>query len=577
MSVVPFARKTLIGIDLGTTNSLASILQDGAPVLIPNRLGETLTPSAVSIDERGAVLVGAPALARATTHPGQTLLAFKRDMGTDRVLRVGNGNYSAPELSALVLRSLREDAEAFLGRPVDEAVITVPAYFDEVQRRATRDAATIAGLPVERIINEPTAAALAYGLHHRQRSFRAAVLDLGGGTFDVTVLEVMEGVIEIQSSAGDTRLGGEDFVDALVELLVGRLGLGSALEEQPVSRARLRQACEEAKRRLSFEAETRVVVPGLELGRQRRDLDEPLTRAEAEAAWSTLLGRMGPPILRALRDAAASPDQIDEVLLVGGATRMPSVVALAARLFGKMPLRTLPPDEAVAMGAAVQAALKGQEAAVEDLVVTDVAPFSMGIAASSFVAHTHVPGLYSPIIERGTVIPTSRVQRFQTLSDRQRYINVEVFQGEHSLCKDNRKLGEFRVTDLPPRPAGEVDVDVRFSYDLNGLLEVEATVVDTGRKFSAVFEQTPGRLTRAQIEAARKGLERLKFHPREALPNVTALTRAEALYVELVGVPREELGGALAAFRAALERQDPALIDEVREKLVAVTAALARR
>jgi molecular chaperone HscC len=262
---------------------------------------------------------------------------------------------------------------------------------------------------------------------------------------------------------------------------------------------------------------------------------------------------------------------------VGGATRMPCVFALAARLFGKMPLRELPPDEAVAMGAAVQAALKGQEAAVDDLVVTDVAPFSMGIAVGNTVGRTHIQGLYAPIIERGTVIPASRVEAFSTFGDGQTQIEVEVFQGEHSLCRDNRKLGSFLVKGVPPRPAGMAQVDVRFTYDLNGLLEVEATITDTGRKFSAVFEQTPGRLTSAQIEAARKGLERLKFHPREALPNVTALNRAEAIYVELRGDAREALAEAMALFRAAIERQNPATIEEARERLVAVTAAVSGR
>jgi molecular chaperone HscC len=498
-------------------------------------------------------------------------------MGTDRVQQLGKRSFSAPELSALVLKALREDAEAFLGRPIDEAVITVPAYFDEVQRRATRDAATIAGLPVERIINEPTAAALAYGLHQRHRTFRAAVLDLGGGTFDVTLLEVMEGVIEIQASAGDTRLGGEDFVDALTELVARRLELGPALAEDPVARARLRLACEEAKRRLSSEDATRVVLPRFQVDRRATvDLDLPLTRADAETAWAELLARLGRPILRALRDAGAQAADIDEVLLVGGATRMPCVFGLAARLFGKMPLRTLPPDEAVAMGAAVQAALKGQQAAVEDMVVTDVAPFSMGTAVVAALGRTHVQGMFAPIIERGTVIPTSRVQSFSTVHDGQREIDLEVYQGEHSLCRDNRKLGQLRLKELPFRPAGQVQVEVRFSYDLNGLLEVEATVVETGRKQTAVFEQTPGRLTPEQIETARRAFERLKFHPREALPNVTALSRAEALYVELTGLPREELGQALASFRAALERQDAAVIDGARESLVALTAALSR-
>jgi molecular chaperone HscC len=574
MTVValPSARRLLVGIDLGTTNSLVAVLQDGRPVIIPNRLGEGLTPSAVSLDADGTVLVGAAALARATTHPLDTALAWRRDMGTDRSFALGTRRWSAPELSALVLRALKQDAEAFLGRPIDEAVITVPAYFDELQRRATRDAAAIAGLPVERIINEPTAAALAYGLHERHRTFRAAVLDLGGGTFDVTLLQVMEGVIEIQATAGDSRLGGEDFVDALVDLVARRRGLADALAESPTARARLHLACENAKRRLSAEPVARVVLPGLELGRERLDLDEPLSRADAEIAWRELLVRLRTPILRALRDASAQAGDIDEVLLVGGATRMPCVLELAAQLFGRMPLRTLPPDEAVAMGAAVQAALKGQDAAVDDMVVTDVAPFSMGIAVASEFGRTLVDGMFSPIIERGTVIPTSRTQSFHTMVDNQQRIEVEVFQGEHSLCRDNRKLGHFMVTNLPPRPRGQVAVAVRFTYDLNGLLEVEATV-DTGKTFPVVFEHTPGRLGRAEIEQARKAMERLKFHPREALPNVTALSRAEALFVELTGAAREELAHAMARLRAALERQDPGPIESARETLLALLAS----
>ena len=581
MTVIPIAgahRRTLVGIDLGTTNSLVAILQHGRPVIIPNRLGEGLTPSAVSLDGDGTVLVGAPALARATTHPRQTALAFKRDMGTERPYELGKKTLRAPELSALVLRTLREDAEAFLGRPVDEAVITVPAYFDEVQRRATRDAASIAGLNAERIINEPTAAAMAYGLHERHRTFRAVVLDLGGGTFDVTLLEVMEGVIEIQSTAGDTRLGGEDFVDALVDLCAARLQIRADLLASPVARARLRAACERAKCRLSSEETARVVLPELDLGGagRRLQVDEPIHRAEAEAAWGDLLARLRTPVLRALRDAGARADEIDEVLLVGGATRMPCVVQLASELFGRLPLQTLPPDEAVAMGAAVQAALKGQDAAVADMVVTDVAPFSMGVATATPLGRTHVAGLFSPIIERGTVIPASRVETFTTVADGQRKIELEVYQGEHSLCRDNRKLGELTVGGLPQRPAGQVTIAVRFTYDLNGLLEVETTVDDTGKKVSAIFEHTAGRLRRSEIEAARRAMERLKFHPREALPNVTALSRAEALYVELTGSAREELGHAMGVFRGALERQDPAVIEPARAALLALTATLWR-
>jgi molecular chaperone HscC len=579
MTVIPLKpqARTVVGIDLGTTNSLVALLQDGRPVVIPNRLGELLTPSAVSIDD-GTVLVGAPALARAGLHPQETALSFKRDMGTDRHYQLRGRTFTPVELSALVLRTLKEDAEAFLGRPIDEAVITVPAYFDELQRAATRDAALVAGLVVERIINEPTAAALAYGLHHRQRAFRAAVLDLGGGTFDVTVLEVLEGVIEIQATAGDTRLGGDDFAAALVELILARHPRGASLRENEVALARLRVACEAAKRRLSSEEQTHVVITGLTTrGLAPFDLQELITRADAERAWAGLLARLRAPVLRALRDAGAQPTDISEVLLVGGATRTPVVYQLAAELFGRLPIRELPPDEAVGMGAAVQAALKARDAAVDDLVVTDVTAFSMGIAVASSFAHTHVHGLFEPIIERGTVIPVSRVKSFHTLADGQPRIEIEVFQGEHSLCRDNRKLGQLTVKGLPHKPAGDVSIDVRFTYDLNGLLEVEVTVPSTGQTMSGVFQHTPGRLDAAAIERARKGMEKLKFHPRDALPNVTALARAEALHVELTGEPREYLALAMTALRAALERQEPAVIEPAREQLVAVTAALAGR
>ena len=576
MTGVPGATPLIVGIDLGTTNSLVSVLRQGAPVIIPNALGETLTPSAVSVLDDDTVVVGAAALARAVVSPQSTALAFKRDMGTNRLYRLGRRSFTPQDLSAMVLRTLKGDAEAFLGHPVEEAVITVPAYFDELQRRATQDAATIAGLRAERIINEPTAAAMAYGLHHRDREFRAVVLDLGGGTFDVTVLEVMEGVIEIQSSAGDTRLGGEDFVDALAKLVAGRTGQAEALAADPQSWARVRQACEQAKRMLSSQESARVAAAGLRIGGATLDLDETLTQAQAEAAWAELLARLRAPIVRALRDASAGRAQIQEVLLVGGATRMPCVARLAAEMFERLPSRSLPPDEAVALGAAVQAALKARDAAVDDVVVTDVAPFSMGIAVASEVARRYVPGLFSPIIERGTVIPASRVETFRTVDHNQKEIQVEVYQGEHSLCRDNRKLGEFKMKNLPQRSAGEVTMDVRFTYDLNGLLEVEARVPDTGAVHSVVFEQTPGRLNRREIEEARKAMDRLKFHPRESLPNVTALSRAEAMYMELTGLAREELAHALAEFRGLLERQDAALIDDSRERLLILLSGLRR-
>jgi molecular chaperone HscC len=565
----------IVGIDLGTTFSLVAALRDGQPVVLPNALGKLLTPSAVSLLDDGSITVGDAARARASTHPDRTALVWKRDMGSDRVWTLGDRRFSPQELSALVLRSLKADAEAALGQPVDEAVVTVPAYFDEAQRRATRDAGAIAGLRVDRIINEPTAAAMAYGLHQRHREIRAIVLDLGGGTFDVTVLEIIEGIIEIQASAGDSRLGGEDFAELLAGALAQRLPGGApAVEHDRVAWARLRAAAEEAKRALTASETARVALPDLPIGRGTQSLDTSISRAEAEALWAPLLERLRAPTFRALRDAGLQPGQIDEVLLVGGATRMPCVVRMAAQIFERMPERRLPPDEAVALGAAVQAALKAGDRAVEDVVVTDIAPFTMGIAVASRFGAQAVNGIFAPIIERGTVIPASRVKSFVTMADNQREILVEVYQGEHASCDRNRKLGQYALKNLPPGPAGSQSVEVRFSYDLNGLLEVDMELRSSGRRETLVIEQTPGRLSAQQITEARQGLERLKFHPRESLPNTTALARADALFIELTGPARALLGEAIGAFRAALDSQDPPTIQAVRSNLLALVERL---
>jgi molecular chaperone HscC len=559
-----------VGIDLGTTYSLVAALVDGEPRVLANAVGELLTPSVVFVDVDGTVLVGAAAKAKSVSDPARAAQIFKRDMGTDRRYQLAERSFSAEELSALVLRQLKQDAEAALGGPVVEAVVTVPAYFGELQRRATRDAAELAGLKVERIINEPTAAALAYGLHQRHRELSAVVLDLGGGTFDVTLLEIMEGVIEIQASAGDTRLGGEDFLDAIVEHCLARLrSQGSDVPAGSSGRARLREACEQAKRRLSSADETMLALPALATTTGQRDVELLLTRTEIETAFAPLLERMAAPISRALRDANKKPDQVGEVLLVGGATRMPCVARLASQLFARLPLRALPPDEAVALGAAVQVALKAGDAAVGDIVVTDVAPFSLGIAATTQVGSAAVHGLFAPILERGTVLPASRVERFCTVSDGQRALKIEVFQGEHSLCEKNQKIGEYELKGLPASPAGEQSVDVRFTYDMNGVLDVDATVVKTGKTATFTLERAPGRLSKRDLQETRQRLERLKFHPRDALPNVTALSRAEALYVELTGPERALLGSSISHFRVALESQDAMLITSLRESLLA--------
>jgi molecular chaperone HscC len=559
-----------IGIDLGTTYSLVAVLRDSHADILPNALGERQTPSVVGIDDDGTILVGAPARARALTHPERTFRNFKRDMGTDREFRCGSHRFRPEELSALVLRQLMRDAEAALGAPVDEAVVTVPAYFGELQRRATRDACEIAGVPVERLINEPTAAALAYGLHHRDRECRIAVLDLGGGTFDVSVLEIMEGVIEIQASAGDAVLGGEDFVEILFEALSERARERFGIDPRAAlpTKARFWEACEQAKCKLSSAERVRVEVPRPGPHRESEPLVLELEREEACRLWQPILQRMHPPIRRALRDAGVSPEEVDEVVLVGGATRMPAVAELAEALFGRAPLRSVSPDEAVAQGAAVQVALKAGDEQLDDMVATDVAPFSLGVSTIESHGRRRLDDVFSPILERGTVLPASRVERFVTAADGQAQIRVEVYQGEHSLCRDNTKLGEYTLTGIPPSAAGEEAIDVRFTYDLNGILEVDMTIVSTGQSASLVIERAPGRMSPEQVETARQVMRTLKFHPREALPNTTALARAESLYTELRGPARERLGTALRSFRLALEEQDAAAIERRRAELL---------
>ena len=571
-------RRPAIGIDLGTTNSLVCVLQNGLPTILPNVLGERLTPSAVSLDEEGRILVGASAKARLTTHPALSAAAFKRDMGTDRVHQLGDKSFTSVELSSLVLGALKRDAEIALGEKIDEAVVTVPAYFGDLQREATRQAGHLAGLKIERIINEPTAAALAYGLKERNVEQRIAVLDLGGGTFDVTILEIIEGVIEIQSSSGDTRLGGEDFDESLVALLVSQFEAkhGPGINEDRRAKARLKAAAEQARHQLSERAASTIYLPGIAVGSRIVSFEAELARSDAERAWQPLLARLRKPVEIALNDAKLRADQLDAVLLVGGATRMPCVIEAARQMFGRAPLQSLPPDEAIAMGAAVQAALKASDKDVGDLVVTDVAPFSLGIATSARRGREVLHGLFTPIIERGTTIPVSRVERFSTMSDFQKEIRVEVYQGEHLRCELNQRLGDYVLKNLPPAPAGQ-PFDVRFTYDLNGILEVEMELRDSGRKESFAIEKRSGAMSPEQLEAARSRMSSLKLHPREALPNATAVARAEALYVELSGDARTELADAIATFRAILEGQRAGDIAHAREVLVSLTQLLRRR
>ena len=540
----------LVGIDLGTTHSLVSVWTDEGPRLIPNAQGRLLTPSVVGVDDAGTVLVGAPAQARLVSHPNATVAAFKRYMGTDRVIQLGAHRFRSEELSALVLKSLLADVEAAMGTPVTEAVISVPAYFSDAQRKATRNAGALAGIVVDRLVNEPTAAALAYGLEQRDSESRFLVLDLGGGTFDVSILEVFDGVMEVHATAGDNYLGGEDFVDVLVQQFCSRHGIeSSSLSTE--DRAALRDHMEQAKRQLSQGAVTAMPV-ALSRGEFIFDIDEPTF----EARSSALVARMRGPIERALRDAKITSHDLNEILLVGGASRMPMVSRLVTRMFGRLPLRHINPDEAIARGTAVMAGLKARATALKEVVMTDVCPYTLGIEVTENTDGVRQSGLFQPVIERNTIVPASRVQQFFPLADNQAILRLRVFQGEAPRVANNVLLGEIEVP-LPRGKIADLAVDVRFTYDVSGILQVEALVVQSGQRHDLVIEHNPGIMTDAEVAQRLEVLSHLKIHPREDQVNVALVERAERLYEEHIGEMRQMVGQWLSQFRAALESQDP--------------------
>jgi molecular chaperone HscC len=553
----------IVGIDLGTTNSLIAVFRDGRPQLIPNALGDFATPSAVAIDDAGKLITGLAARERAATDPVRTAQAFKRMMGTDRTARLGDRNLRAEELSALVLQSLKADAEAFLGEPVTEAVITVPAYFNEAQRRATRAAGELAGLKVERLLNEPTAAGLAYGLQDRPDNSTFLVFDLGGGTFDVSVLEYFDGVVEVRASAGDTRLGGEDFAHAVGKLFIERCGALSLAERERLQKdpALWWRAAEQAKRDLS---ERDSAVMGLMLDGRRAELE--ITRADFESATAELLQRLRRPIERALQDAQLSPAALNEVVLVGGATRMPMVRQMITRLFQRLPLRTIDPDQAIAQGAAVQAGLKARDAALDEVVLTDVMPFSLGVITAQRVGNQTVGDRFSPIIERNTPVPVSRMDRFYSMHDGQKEVELDIRQGESPVGSDNLHLGKLSIP-LTPAPAGESAIEVRFTYDANGLLDVDVRDVKGGRTVSTLIRNTATEMSESQIAEALQQLRALKRHPRDEEENRYLVERAKRLYEDRLGEQRVAIQSWLGEFEQALDTQDPRAIRHARQQM----------
>jgi molecular chaperone HscC len=546
----------VVGIDLGTTHSLVSIWRDGRAVVIANAMGVALTPSVVGLDDSDTVLVGAAARERLVTHPQHTAATFKRNMGSTKEWLWRGKKFRAEDLSALVLKSLKADAEAFLGEPVTEAVITVPAYFNDTQRKATRIAGELAGLKVERLLNEPTAAALAYGLHDGgERTF--LVFDLGGGTFDISVLEIFDGVIEVHASAGDNFLGGEDFSEVIAQWFISHEKLDTK-SLTPLERASLSAESERAKRKLSEAQEALFTVT---IGGVARSAT--LSRAGFEELAAPLLQRLRTPIERALRDAKFKAADIEQIVLVGGATRMPMIPQLVTRMFSKLPLRTLNPDEVVAMGAAVQAGLKARDAALKEVVLTDVSPYSLGVAVHNKNDAERL--LFSPIIERNTTIPASREESYSPVHPEQTVIKLGIFQGEARYVAENIELGSIEVA-IPK--TGKRDVLVRFTYDINGLLEVEATVEGTGKQHRLVIQQNPGVLSDAEIAERLAALAKLKIHPRDQDENRAAVERAKRVYEECLGDARQYAGQLLERFEGALASQETRKIDAARVELL---------
>jgi molecular chaperone HscC len=553
----------IIGIDLGTTNSLAGFWQEDHALLIPNALGQLLTPSVVSVDEDEHILIGEAAKERLVTHPDRTVAAFKRYMGSDRITRLGKHAFRPEELSALVLKSLKADAEAYLHAPVTEAVITVPAYFNDAQRKATRIAGELAGLKVERLLNEPTAAALAYGLHEARPESRFAVLDLGGGTFDVSVLEFFEGVMEVRASAGDNFLGGEDFADLLARNFLENTAPEAWRDAPPaVLMGRIKKAAIQLLHQLSDTPNAQIQVVW-----NNETVVWSFDNTKFDPLAQPLLERLRAPIERAIRDSRFKLRDLDELILVGGATRIAIVRQAITRLFGRFPSARIHPDQAIALGAVTQAALKARNAALEDLVLTDICPYSLGVSTSREISHgTFEHDIFSPIIERNTLIPCSREKSFSPLRDNQTAVHFEIYQGESRHVSNNIKLGAIEI-DIPSKKAGEISLNVRFTYDIDGLLEVDVLVPETNRRKNLLIQGNSHQYDEKELEKRRAFLATLKVHPRDQAENRALLARAERMYEENLGETRDYIGRCIAAFQNTLESQDAHLAARGRTDL----------
>ncbi|CDO97356.1 unnamed protein product [Coffea canephora] len=598
----PFSSKPLgnevIGIDLGTTNSCVAVMEGKNPKVIENSEGSRTTPSVVAFNQKGELLVGTPAKRQAVTNPNNTLFGTKRLIGRRfddlqvqkemkmvpyKIVRAPNGDawveangqqYSPSQVGAFVLTKMKETAEAYLGKTIDKAVITVPAYFNDAQRQATKDAGRIAGLDVQRIINEPTAAALSYGSNNKEGL--VAVFDLGGGTFDISILEIANGVFEVKATNGDTFLGGEDFDNALLEFLVSEFkgNEGIDLTKDRLALQRLREAAEKAKIELSSTTQTEINLPFITADASgAKHLNITLTRSKFETLVNHLIERTRQPCKNCLKDAGVSSNEVDEVLLVGGMTRVPKVQEVVAEIFGKSPSKGVNPDEAVAMGAAIQGGiLRGD---VKELLLLDVTPLSLGIET--------LGGVFTRLINRNTTIPTKKSSVFSTAADNQTQVGIKVLQGEREMASDNKLLGEFELVGIPPAPRGMPQIEVTFDIDANGIVTVSAKDKSTGKEQQITIRSSGG-LSEAEIEKMVREAEvhAQKDQERKALIDLknqadTAIYSIEKSVSEYKDkVPAEvvsEIQAAVSDLRAALQNDNA---DEIKAKLDAANKAVSK-